>query len=229
MKNNNPITKWALDDRPREKLMAKGKEALSNAELLGILIATGNREMSAVQLAQTILDDCDNSLKKLSRMTVDDLMLYKGIGEAKAITIIAAAEIGRRRLIEKAELDPQVTSSQDIYNYMRPFLEDLNHEEFYLLLLNRANKIIKKILISKGGIAGAVVDIRLIFKPAMMNLASGIVVVHNHPSGSLKPSKQDISITNKIKEAGNFLDVKLLDHLIISQTGYFSFNDESLI
>lgn len=229
MKNNNPITQWALDDRPREKLMSKGKEALSNAELLGILIATGNREMSAVQLAQTILDDCDNSLKKLSRMTIDDLMIYKGIGEAKAITIIAAAEIGRRRLIEKAELDPQMTSSQDIYHYMRPFLEDLNHEEFYLLLLNRANKIIKKILISKGGIAGAVVDIRLIFKPAMMNLASGIVVVHNHPSGSLKPSTQDISITNKIKEAGHLLDIKLLDHLIISQTGYFSFNDESLI
>lgn len=223
------IKAWAEDDRPREKMLEKGCKALSDAELLAIIIGSGTPSMTAVDLSKQLLANANNRFADLSRHSIDELKTIKGIGTAKAISIMAALEIGRRRRSEALEEKPKITSSQIVYELMGPVFSDLNHEEFWCLLLSRSNKVLHKIHISKGGIAGTVVDPKLIFKPALERLASAIIVCHNHPSGNLKPSDADISLTRKIKEAGKLLDIALLDHVIFTDNGYVSFADEGLL
>ena len=223
-----PITAWAEEDRPREKLLAKGKNALTDAELLAILIGSGNRQESAVDLCKRILKDYENNLNEISKATINDLMKYKGIGEAKAITIAAALEFGRRRQLSDIKEKPQIRSSRDAYNAIAPLLMDLAHEEFWILLLNRSNHVIGRANISRGGTAGTIVDAKIIFKKALEMQASGLILCHNHPSGSLKPSQADISVTRKLKEGGTYLDISILDHLIVSEKGYCSLADEGM-
>jgi len=223
-----PITEWAEEDRPREKLLAKGKNALTDAELLAILIGSGNRQESAVDLCKRILKDYDNNLNEISKATINELMKYKGIGEAKAITIAAALEFGRRRQLSDIKEKPQIRSSRDAYNAIAPLLMDLAHEEFWILLLNRSNHVIGRANISRGGTAGTVVDAKIIFKKALEIQASGLILSHNHPSGSLQPSQADISVTRKLKEGGTYLDISILDHLIVSEKGFCSLADEGL-
>lgn len=220
---------WAEDDKPREKLLLKGQGALSDAELLAILIGSGNRNESAVALCQRILAQNQNNLNDLSRQTISQLIQFKGIGEAKAITIVAALELGRRRRSEEAKQVVKITSSQSVFEYMQPLIGDLYHEEFWVLLLNNSNRIIHKLQLSKGGLTATVVDIRILFKQVLEHLATAIILVHNHPSGHLKPSGSDIDITKKIHLAAEVLEIKLLDHLIITQHQYFSFADEELL
>ena len=223
-----PITDWSEEDRPREKLMMKGKEALSNAELMAILIGSGSRNESAVALSKRILSSTDN-LNSLGKMSISQLMNFKGIGEAKAITIIAALELGRRRRSEDAsEYEKKVTSSKMVFEMMQPIIGELSHEEFWVIFLNNSNKVISKVQLSKGGITGTIVDVRLVFRLALENKAIGLILCHNHPTGSLVPSEADKQITNKIKLAGESLDVKVLDHLIITETKYYSFVDEGI-
>jgi len=229
MKKRIPITSWSEADRPREKLLLKGRVALSDAELLAILIGSGNAEMSAVDLSKHILRSASDNLHELSRWEVEDLMQFKGIGEAKAITIIASLELGRRKLLSDPVNKKQVRSSIDIYNEMHPILADLNHEEFWIITLNNSLRILSKIKISQGGINKTVADSRIIMKKAINQLASGIILIHNHPSGNLKPSQADIALTNKLKEASKFFDIKLNDHLIVTQDSYYSFADEGLL
>lgn len=219
------IKAWAEDDRPREKLLNKGCAALSDAELIAILIASGNREMSAVELSQLILRDVNHNLTALAKLNLHDLMAYRGIGEAKAISIAAALELGRRRKNEAQEARTKVNSCKVVYDEFYP-LCDLNHEEFWVLLLKRNNTIIDKVKVSSGGISGTVADARLIFKSAIQRLASAIILVHNHPSGNLKPSDSDHSLTKKLKAAGETLDIPVLDHVIVADAGYYSFADE---
>jgi len=221
------ISDWSEEDRPREKLMLKGKEALSNAELIAILIGSGSRNESAVALSKRILSSVD-SLNALGKMSVSQLINFKGIGEAKAITIIAALELGRRRRAEDAVDLIKVTSSKKIFEMMQPIMGELAHEEFWVLFLNNSNKIISKSQLSKGGMTGTIVDVRLVFKLALENGATGLILCHNHPSGNLEPSKADKEITKKLKAAGESLDVKVLDHLIITETKYYSFVDEGI-
>jgi DNA repair protein RadC len=223
------IKSWSEDDRPREKLLHKGKSALSDAELLAILIGSGNREESAVDLCKRILGDKDHQLKLLSKMSIKELQNYKGIGEAKAISIIAALEIGKRHGNSELPFFPKITSSQDAYKVLRSIIGDLEHEEFWALFLDNSNKVINKHQVSKGGITSTVVDIRLIFKKAITSGAVSIILAHNHPSGTLKPSRQDIKLTEKFKNASEIMDIKLLDHLIVTDKSYFSFADEQLI
>ncbi|MFC6997304.1 RadC family protein [Rufibacter roseus] len=223
------IKSWAEEDRPREKLLLKGRAALSDAELIGILIGSGTAKLSAVDVAKLILQAVDNDLNALARLTVKELQKHKGIGEAKAISIVAALELGRRRKEAAPTVKTRITCSTDIYEYIRPHLLDLPHEEFWIILLNRANTIMKKIQISSGGVAGTVADPKLIFKHALENLASAIILVHNHPSGQLKPSAADISLTKKLQEAGKVLDLPILDHLIFTDSSYYSFADEDLL
>ncbi|TDW47053.1 DNA repair protein RadC [Flavobacterium sp. 270] len=220
-----PITDWSDDDKPREKLMLKGKEALSDAELIGILIGSGSRNESAVDLSKRILSSSGN-INSLAKMSIAQLMQFKGIGEAKAITIVAALELGRRRSSEHTIELTKVTSSKIVFEIMQPIIGELGHEEFWVLFLNNSNKVISKSQLSKGGITGTVVDARLVFKLAIETGATGLVLCHNHPSGSLVPSDADIQITRKLKAAGESLDVKVLDHLIITETKYYSFVDE---
>lgn len=223
-----PITDWSEEDRPREKLMMKGKEALSNAELMAILIGSGSRNESAVALSKRILSSTDN-LNSLGKMSISQLMNFKGIGEAKAITIIAALELGRRRRSEDAnEYEKKVTSSKMVFEMMQPIIGELSHEEFWVIFLNNSNKVISKVQLSKGGITGTIVDVRLVFRLALENKAIGLILCHNHPSGSLVPSEADKQITKKLKLAGESLDVKVLDHLIITETKYYSFVDEGI-
>ena len=222
-----PITNWSEDDRPREKLMLKGKSVLSDAELIAILIGSGSRNESAVDLSKRILASADN-LNVLGKMSIAQLMNFKGIGEAKAITIIAALELGRRRRAEDAVDLIKVTSSKKIFEMMQPIIGELAHEEFWVLFLNNSNKIISKSQLSKGGMTGTIVDVRLVFKLALENGATGLILCHNHPSGNLEPSKADKEITKKLKAAGESLDVKVLDHLIITETKYYSFVDEGI-
>lgn len=223
------IKTWSEDDRPREKLLTKGKQSLSNAELIAILIGSGNREMSAVDLARSLMEHSDNKLSNLGRLSVADLKKFKGIGEAKAISIVSAMELGRRRRTEEGVKRKQVTSSSDVYEYFADALADKQHEEFWILLLNRANKIISKELISRGGITGTVADCRLIFKMAIERNACSVILCHNHPSGNLKPSEADRTLTRKLIDGGKLLDVPVLDHIIFADNGYFSFADEGLI
>ena len=223
------IKNWNEDDRPREKLLLKGRIALSDAELIAILIGSGSRNESAVSLSQRILASANNNLNELGRLTIPELMEFKGIGEAKAITIAAAMELGRRRRAEEALERKKITSSGSVFEFMQPIIGELPHEEFWILYLNNSNKIIKSVQLSKGGITGTVVDVRLAFKEALQLGAVGIILVHNHPSGTLKPSQADIQLTKKLKTAGESLDIKVLDHLIITEKAYFSFADENML
>lgn len=223
------IKSWAEDDRPREKLLLKGRHALSDAELIAILIGSGTRDITAVDLSKEILKAYDNKLKNLGRLQIEDLKKFKGIGEAKAITIIAALELGRRRREEPGHKNPRITSSKDAYDVISPQLSDIDHEEFWILLLSRSHEVKDKICISRGGISGTVVDQRLVFKPALEKLASAIILCHNHPSGTLYPSEQDKMLTKKLVASSRLLEIPILDHLIYTDAGYFSFADEGLM
>ena len=223
------IKSWAQDDRPREKLLAKGKTSLSDAELIAILIGSGNRQESAVALSKRILQSVSGNINELAKLSVEKLIKFKGIGDAKAIAIITALEIGKRRQLEIALEKPQITSSKDVFNLMQPVIGDLEHEEFWVLFLNNSNKVLAKSQISKGGLTATIVDVRLLFKRAFELASVGIIVCHNHPSGKLQPSTADKQLTQKIKEAGCTLDIKLLDHLIITEKVYFSFADDGVL
>ncbi|MCF6296778.1 MAG: DNA repair protein RadC [Flavobacteriaceae bacterium] len=228
-KNILTIKHWNEDDRPREKLLNKGKVVLSNTELIAILIGSGSRNESAVELSKRILISVNNNLNELAKLSVDDLIKFKGIGEAKSISIITALELGRRRILEEALEKPKITGSKSVFNVMQPILGELQHEEFWIIYLNNANKIQLKTQMSKGGITGTIVDTRLVFKKAIELSATGIILCHNHPSGTLKPSASDLNLTKKIKNGGEVLDIKVLDHLIITEKDYFSFADENMI
>ena len=223
------IKNWKEDDRPREKLISKGKSSLSDAELLAILIGSGNKEESAVGLSKRIVTAAHNNLNELGRLSLNDLMQFKGIGEAKAVTIITALELGRRRRLEEALIKPKITSSKAVFEIMQPIIGELLHEEFWVLYLNNSNKIIFKNQLSSGGITGTLVDVRMLFKKALELSSVAIILSHNHPSGNLKPSVSDKDLTQKIQQAGNTLDIKVLDHLIITEKAYFSFADGNLI
>lgn len=223
-----PITNWSEDDKPREKLMLKGKSSLSDAELVAILIGSGSRNESAVGLSKRILASVDNNLNALGKLSITQLMTFKGIGEAKAISIISALELGRRRRVEDAIELIKITSSKMIFEIMQPIIGELPHEEFWIVYLNNSNKIISKSQLSKGGITGTLVDIRLVFKTALEMGATGLILCHNHPSGTLIPSDADKQITRKLKLAGESLEIKVLDHLIVTESNYFSFVDEGI-
>jgi len=223
------IKKWSPEDRPREKLLLKGTSALSDAELIAILLGTGNSTHSAVDLAKTLLQTVNYSLHDLGLIGARDLMKLKGIGEAKAIAIVAALELGRRRRELNADEKLKITGSRDAYEIIRPHLIDLPHEVFWLILVNRANRVMRVQQISQGGVAGTVADPRLIFKTALEELASGLIIAHNHPSGNLSASQADIDLTKKIKEGSRLLEMQLLDHLIIAGQKYLSFADEGLL
>ena len=223
------IKSWAEEDRPREKMLLKGKAALSDSELIAILIGSGSVDENAIELAKRILESVNNNLSELGRRSIKDLVKFKGIGEAKAITIAAALEIGRRRQFSDVMQRDSIMNSRDTYDTMLPQLIDLNYEEFWILMLNRANHIMGRTRISIGGVSGTVVDSKMVFKPAIEALATSIVLVHNHPSGNLKPSQADIELTRKLKEGGKCLDITVMDHVIVAHTGYYSFADEGLL
>lgn len=223
------IKAWAEADRPREKLSMQGRRSLSDAELIAILIGSGNVKESAVELSKRILHSCSNDLNHLARLSIADLSRFNGIGEAKALSIIAALELGRRRKETSSTDRIQVKTSIDVYQAIVPLFKDLNHEEFWVVLLNRANKIISRHLVSKGGQAGTIADPKIIFNIALENHAASIILSHNHPSGNLKPSQADFELTRKLKAAGQFLDIPVLDHLIITDQGFLSFADEGYL
>ncbi|WP_020526794.1 RadC family protein [Flexithrix dorotheae] len=223
------IKQWAEEDRPREKLLLKGKSVLTDAELIGILIGSGTKSLSAVDVGKQILKSAGNNLNELAKFSIKDMTKIKGIGEAKAITIVSALELGRRRKVEDAVEKPKITSANDAYQAIKPHLLDLQHEEFWVILLNRANRVLKLEPISKGGVSGTIADPKIIFKVALDHVASGLILVHNHPSGNLNPSQADIKLTEKMKQAGKFLEIPVLDHLIFTNDNYFSFNDEGMM
>jgi len=223
------IKSLAEDDRPREKFLLKGKSAVSDSELLAIIMGSGNREESAVELARRILNSVENNWHRLSQLSLQDLMKFKGVGEAKAISIATALEIGNRRSQQEVIERQQISSSKDAFDILQPHLSDLSTEEFWAIFLNHQNKILYKTCLFRGGIASSVADVRVVFKTALEHFSTQIIVAHNHPAGSLKPSKEDINITQKIKEAGKLLDIELLDHLILTQNNFFSFKDEGLL
>ncbi|WP_040248474.1 RadC family protein [Psychroserpens mesophilus] len=223
------IKNWSQDDQPREKLRDKGKSSLSDAELVAILIGSGNREESAVTLSKRILASVNNNLNALGKLSLKQLMTFKGIGEAKAISIAAALEIGRRRRGNEALEQNKISSSVSVFELMQPIIGELPHEEFWIIYLNNSNKVIQKNQLSKGGITGTLVDVRLALKTALEVGAVGLILAHNHPSGTLKPSEADKNLTQKLKVAAQSLDIKVLDHLIITESSYFSFADESLL
>lgn len=223
------IKSWSPEDRPREKLLLKGTSTLSDAELVAILIGSGTPKISAVELSKKILLQGNNNLNELARLTVKELMKIKGIGEAKAITIVAALELGRRRKEQDPGEKPKINSSKDAFDLLKGDMMDLPNEEFWVLLVNRANRVIKKKRVSEGGVSGTVADPKIIFKMALEELASGLIVAHNHPSGNLQASQSDLDLTKKLKEAGKFLEIQLLDHIIIANQKYLSFADEGMI
>lgn len=223
------IKYWAEDDKPREKLILKGKTALSDAELIAILIGSGSRNESAVELSKRILKSVDNNLNALGKLSIKQLMTFKGIGEAKAVTIAAAAELGRRRREENTVDLKKVTSSKAVYEIMQPLIGELPHEEFWVLYLNNSNKVIYKSQLSKGGITGTIVDVRLAFKLALEHNATGMILVHNHPSGALQASEPDRQITKQMQQAGQSLSVNILDHVIVTEKAYLSFADEGML
>ena len=223
-----PINQWAEDDRPREKFLLKGKAALSDSELLAILIGSGSRNESAVQLCQRILASANNNLNQLGKLSIQQLMDFKGIGEAKAISIAAALELGRRRRSQDAAEMDKITSSKAVFNIMQPLIGELLHEEFWVLFLNNSNKVIHKAQLSKGGMTGTVVDTRIIFKTALEYNAISLILTHNHPSGKLVASESDKEITRKLQLAGKQMDIMILDHVIITESSYFSFADEGI-
>lgn len=224
--NYYPIKSWAKDDRPREKLLMKGPVALSNAELLAILLKNGIREKSALDLAREVMKLGDDDLDQLGRLTIKDLTSIRGVGKTKAVTLLASLELGRRRQASRSLSRKSIQSSADVAGFLRHLLKDHSHEVFAVLFLNRANRVNHFEIISQGGITGTVADPRIIFKKALQEEAVSIILCHNHPSGNLKPSRADQDLTNKIKEASQFLDIKLLDHIIVSNEGYYSFADE---
>ena len=223
------IKNWSQDDQPREKLRDKGKLTLSDAELVAILIGSGNRNESAVDLCKRILASVDNNLNVLGKVSLKHLMEFNGIGEAKAITITAALELGRRRKFEDEVKQEKITSSRDVYDIMQPVLGELSHEEFWVIYLNNSNKVLQKQQLSKGGITGTLVDVRLVLKQALEVGATALVLCHNHPSGTLKASEADKKITQNLKTAGLSLDIKVLDHIIVTEKAYFSFADETIL
>ena len=223
------IKLWAEEDRPREKLINQGRRTLSDAELIAILIGSGSRLETAVELSKRILHSLENDLDKLGKLSVTELSKFKGIGEAKAISIIAALELGRRRKDADIKEVVKISSSKDIFELMQRYFADLNHEEFWILLLNRANKVLSRHLISKGGQAGTVADPKIIFRIALENHAASIILTHNHPSGNLKPSQSDINLTQKLCSSGNMLDISVLDHVIFTDSSYFSLADEGMM
>ncbi|PXY00955.1 hypothetical protein DF185_13755 [Marinifilum breve] len=227
--NKLSIKDWALEDRPREKLMYKGVKSLSTAELLAIIIGSGNRNQSAVELSKSILSYCNNDLNILAKKSIHDLMTIKGIGEAKAIGIISALEIGRRQKAFQSKQKEKVTCSRDAFEILFPFVENIGHEEFWVLFMNRANKVIEIKNVSSGGITGTVFDIRLVLKEALQLEAVNLILCHNHPSGNLAPSAADKDITTKSKEAAKLMNIEILDHIIIGENDYYSFADEALI
>ncbi len=229
IQTNLPIKAWAEEDRPREKLLLKGKNALSNAELIAILIGSGSRNQTAVELSKEILSQYQNNLNRLGKCTVADLMEFKGIGEAKAISIIAALELGRRRKSTDVKENDQITSSYQAYQHILPFIEDLKHEEFWVVCMNKRNVILKCYPVSRGSIDSTIVDNKIIFSTALKELAHSIMLFHNHPAGSPNPSQADIRETRKIVEAGSLLDIKVLDHIIIGDNKYYSFADNGMI
>jgi DNA repair protein RadC len=224
-----PIKNWSQDDQPREKLLYKGKSTLSDAELVAILIGSGNRSESAVDLCKRILASVDNNLSELGKLSTIQLMEFNGIGEAKAVTIAAALELGRRRRGEEALEKKKIISSESVFELMQPIIGELEHEEFWIVYLNNSNKVILKNQLSKGGITGTLVDVRLVLKNALEVGATGLILAHNHPSGALKPSKADKQITSKLQVAAESLDIKVLDHLIVTENAYFSFADEAIL
>lgn len=224
-----PIKLWSEDDRPREKMMLKGKSALSNAELIAVLLGTGHRSETAVDLAKRILDEINHNLGELSKLTVNDLVKFKGIGAAKAVTIIAALELGNRKRGQDAMVRDKVAGSRDVYELFHGDLADSNYETFWIMLLNRANRLIRKINISEGGFSGTVADPKKIFKIALEYNACSVILCHNHPSGNIQPSEADIRLTKKLKEAGLLLDMPVLDHIIIAGDAYYSFADEGML
>ena len=223
------IKSWAEDDRPREKLILKGKTALSDAELLAIIIGSGTRNKSAVELSKEILSSFGNNLSEFSRVQISDLLKFNGIGEAKAINIIAALDLGRRRQGSETPSKLKVVGAAMVYQHLKPFLGDLNHEEFYLIMLNHANEIIHTKQVSKGGMSSTIADGKIIFNMALTFQASSIIISHNHPSGNLNPSSQDLQLTKSLHEFGKYIDLPLLDHIIFTDNGYFSFAEQSLL
>lgn len=219
----------AEDDRPREKFLLKGKAAVSDSELLAIIMGSGNREESAVELARRILNSVDNNWHRLSQLSIKDLMKFKGVGEAKAVSIATALEIGNRKSQQEVLERLQITSSQDAFEILQAHLADLPTEEFWAIFINHQNKVLYKNCLFRGGISSSVADVRIIFKTALEHFSTRIIVAHNHPAGSLKPSREDIGVTQKIKESGKLLDIELLDHLIIAQNKYYSFKDEGML
>jgi len=231
MSENNafPIRSWSEDDKPREKLMLKGKSVLSDAELIAIIIGSGSRNETAVDLSKKILSSVNNNLNALGKLSLQQLMAFKGIGEAKAIAIVATMELARRRRSEETVELTKITSSKIVFDIMHPIIGELPHEEFWIIYLNNSNKIISKSQLSKGGITGTLVDARLVFKTAIEMGATAIVLCHNHPSGTLVASEPDKLITRKLKLAGESLDIRIIDHIIITETSYFSFADDGIL
>jgi DNA repair protein RadC len=223
------IKSWAEEDRPREKMIEKGLSALSDAELVAIILGSGTKEMTAVDLAKNLLNSVDNDLNKFGKLNIHDLQKFKGIGTARAVTVAAAMELGRRRKESDRHEKEKILQSKDIFDIFFPLLSDLPYEEFWMLYLNKSNSVISKVKISMGGIDKTVADVKLITKSALECLASSAAAVHNHPSGSTKPSNEDISLTMKIKKALSFFDILLLDHLVIADNKYFSFGDEGMM
>ncbi len=223
------IKNWSDDDKPREKLVQKGRSVLSDAELIAILIGSGNRNESAVDLSKRILAAVNNNLNELGKLSTKQLMQFKGIGEAKAVTIAAALEIGRRRRGEDALKITKINSSRDAFDLLRPIIAELQHEEFWILYLNNANKVLQTSQLSKGGLTGTLVDVRIVMKEALELGAVALILAHNHPSGTLKPSKADQEVTKKLRVASEALDIKVLDHLIVTERDYFSFADNKLL
>jgi len=228
-KNELSIRNLSEEDRPREKLLEKGIGSLTNAELIAILIGSGSSEMNAVDLSKLILRKVNHNLHELAKLTIKDLQKFKGIGEAKAISIISALELGRRKGFTKGIIKQKFTNSQDIYEYIAPKLLDLYHEEFWIILLNHSNIILKSLQISTGGVSGTLADPKIIFKSAISYGASSLVLVHNHPSGNITPSKEDIKLTQKLTEGGKLLDIKVLDHIIFGNENYYSFSDQGFM
>lgn len=232
MKNSTPtlpITSWSEADRPREKLLEKGRQQLSDAELIGILLGSGSKNETAVELSKRILHSINNDLNELGKLSVNDLIKFKGIGEAKAISIVAALELGRRRKEKESNKRLKITRSKDGFDALYAEFEGLAHEEFWVLFLDRSNQVIRKHNISKGGVSGTVVDAKLIFKSAIENLASGIILCHNHPSGNLKASEEDLRLTKRLVEAGRLLEINVLDHLIFCGKEFYSFADHGIL
>ena len=229
MSDKLTIANWSADDQPREKLRDKGAAALSNAELIAILIGSGYPGVTAVELMQQILNDCHNNLNTLGKMSIRDLMRYKGVGEAKAITILAACELGKRRQMESPEERPDLGSATLIYNHMHPLLQDLDVEEFWVLLMNQNCRLIKKLNIAHGGISEVSVDIRIIMHEALIAKATVIAVCHNHPSGNLRPSRQDDTLTQSIRKAAEVMRIHFLDHVIITDGNYYSYHEQGLL